>query len=341
LQDLRRLLPFARARPEAVRGAGAPGEVLVLQLGENPTVDYYLRPRLEASGLAWRTADLREDPRACPSLESEAPFSAVFCRYAAGPWLEALEAAGPRLAHAALFVDDDLAAMPFDPALPWAYRGHVLAWHGRWAGRLSRLVDAVWVSTPALAGRYAAAAVLSPIPEADPPPPDPAAPPRIVYPGQALHGRERDFVLAVAGLVAERRPDARFEVVGGTAHAPNVETVAERPWPAWRAAQAGRAAAISLAPLFYSAVNSARAPVKAFDAARVGAVGLYADAEPYRGFIQNGVDGLLLPMRPEAWAEAIVLLLEEPAVGLVLARAMRRRLMALRREPSPLPWVAS
>ena len=70
-------------------------------------------------------------------------------------------------------------------------------------------------------------------------------------------------------------------------------------------ARPGSTAALLLAPLSDTAVNAARAPVKAFDAARLGAAGLYADAAPYRGFVRAGVDGLLLPMDPEAWAAAI------------------------------------
>jgi hypothetical protein len=88
-------------------------------------------------------------------------------------------------------------------------------------------------------------------------------------------------------------------------------------------------------------VNAARAPVKAFDAARLGAAGLYADTPPFRGFVRDGQDGLLLPMEPAAWASAIRGLAADPARRLALATAARARLAALRRDPSPLPAAAA
>jgi hypothetical protein len=77
--------------------------------------------------------------------------------------------------------------------------------------------------------------------------------------------------------------------------------------------------------------------VKAFDAARLGAAALYADAPAYRGFVREGVDGLLLPMRAEAWAAAVAALLADPARRLALATAAQARLAALWRHPGPLP----
>ncbi len=105
--------------------------------------------------------------------------------------------------------------------------------------------------------------------------------------------------------------------------------VPQRSWPDYLKAQNGRRAAISLAPLFASPLNDARAPVKAFDAARLGAAGLFADAPAYRGAVRDGEDGLLLPMQPDAWAEAIAALLADPERRLRLARMARDRIVRL------------
>lgn len=325
MRDLWRVVP---------RGAGAGGpvrRVLVLQLGANPTTDYYLSPRLEASGLPWAIADLR----GAADLGDTAGLWVIVVRYGAGRWIGALRRA-EGLAGVSLMLDDDIPAMMFDRALPWSYRAHVAAWHGRHAAGLSRVVSEVWASTPTLAERIGATAVVEPLPEADPTVPQAHAPPLAVYHGGASHAAERRFVIAAARLA----PEVRFELAGPPEPAPdNVAFVAETGWPAYLAAQAGRAAAVALAPLFASVVNEARAPVKVFDAARLGAAGLYADAPAYRGFVRDGIDGRLLPMRPEAWAEAIRDLIGRPERRLALAEAARTRLVDLRRAPSPLPGI--
>lgn len=321
-----------RVVPRAVY-AGVPARrVLVLQLGDNPTTDYYLRGRLEASGLAWSTAELRDDPTV--ALAGTERLWVVICRYVDARWLRALERHRGRLAGVALMVDDDLQAMVFDAGLPWRYRLHVAGLHARHVAGLERVVSEIWASTPVLAERYRAKAVLSPAPEADPPEPVADAPPLAVYHGGASHPAERRFVIAVARLA----PEVRFELIGGPEPAPdNVGFVPEQPWPAYRASLDGRSAAVALAPLFPSRVNAARAPVKAFDAARLGAAGLYADAEPYRGFVRDGVDGRLLPMQAEAWAEAVRALVADPPARLAMARAAQLRLIAMRRALSSLP----
>jgi hypothetical protein len=149
-----------------------------------------------------------------------------------------------------------------------------------------------------------------------------------------VHPRERAFVLEIARRLKDQ--DVWFELSGdarlarAAADLPRVTAVPQRPWPEFLHRQTGAKAAIALAPLFPSAVNAARAPVKAFDAARLGAAGLYADVEPYAGFIRSGQEGLLLPMDVGAWAEAIMTLLADPARRLQLAASARERLVALR-----------
>ena len=117
----------------------------------------------------------------------------------------------------------------------------------------------------------------------------------------------------------------------------NVRIAPQLAWPDYLEAQSGQRAAISLAPLFASPLNDARAPVKAFDAARLGAAGLYADAPAYRGFVRDGVDGRLLPMEPAAWAEAIIELARDPARRLALAAAARERLVGMMRADPRFP----
>lgn len=337
----RMVLPRAEYPPRASDG------VLVLQRGQNASTDYYLRPRLRSSGAVCEIADLTHDPGRSTLLArggGEA-LTVVFCRYASPAWLDALEASKDRLARVVFFMDDDLPAMIRAGGIPSAARGKVALHFAAHAERLGALCSEVWVSTPELARRYPGARprLLEPLPEAQPAPPAPAKARLVVYHGTDVHARERRFVLEVARLLEERSPGARIEVAGdaglarAAAEAGNVDVVPQLPWPDYLQAQAGRAAAISLAPLYVSELNDARAPVKVFDAARLGAVGLYADAPAYRGQVRHGLDGLLLPMEPVAWAETIAALLADPARRLELAGAAHERLAALLRSDQGLP----
>jgi hypothetical protein len=327
-----------------------PDGILVLQRGENPSTDYYLRPRLAVAGVAVEIADLSDPPAGSALLSAAGAESlmVVFCRYASADWLDALERVRDRLTRVALFVDDDLPAMIAAREIPAAARGKAALHFGAHVDRLDALCSELWVSTDVLAGRYPAARprVITPLPEAAPPEVSAAAPELVVYHGTDVHDRERRFVLEVAGRVASSVPGAGFEITAGAelgraaGKLSNLRITPQLAWPDYLAAQRGRQAAISLAPLFPSALNDARAPVKVFDAARLGAAGIYADAPAYRGFVRDGEDGLVLPMDPQAWADAIAALLRDPARRSALAGAARRRLIEMgaktpRFPPSP------
>ncbi len=349
-----RAMSLALSRPRMVlpRGHYDRREVdgiLVLQRGENASTDYYLRPRLAAAGVPTEVADLETDP-ASSALLADASIRSlmvVFCRYASGEWLGALEAARGRLARVAFFMDDDLPAMMRDREIPAAARGKVALHFGAHVDRLDAICGEVWASTEALAERYETAhpRVLAPLPEAEPPEPSAETPSLVVYHGTDVHPRERRFVLDVAHEVAIQAPDVAFEITGGpelaraAAGLANVRITPQLAWPEYLGAQSGRRAAISLAPLFPSPLNDVRAPVKAFDAARLGAVGLYADAPAYRAFVRDGQDGLLLAMEPAAWAAAIIELLADPFRRLGLAAAARERLIDLTRAEWRFPPI--
>jgi hypothetical protein len=331
--------------PQGHYGQLACDGILVLQRGENASTDYYLRPRLEHAGVPFVIADLASSPEGCPLLASGGPrrLMAIVCRYGAESWLEALRSRHNRLSRVAFFMDDDLPAMMRDPGLPRSVRGKVALHFGDHVASLSHLASEVWVSSPILAERYpeAGPAVLAPLPEADPPEPLRELAPKVVYHGTDVHPRERAFVVEIARRLSAQ--DISFEIGGDAALArlaaglPRVSVVPQRPWPEFLLSQAGATAAVSLAPLFASVVNAARAPVKAFDAARLGAAGLFADTPPYAGFVRPGEDGELLPMEPQAWADAITALLGDPARRLRLALSARTRLIELRRTGLSFP----
>ncbi len=346
----RRTLSLAFASPRMVNPQAhydllACDGILVLQRGENASTDYYLRPRLDAARATVCIADLGSSPQDCPLLAQGGAqaLMVILCRYGAESWLGALRAARERLSRVIFFMDDDLPAMMGDATLPRAVRGKVALHFGAHVDALSELASEAWVSTPVLAERYADAhpAVLTPLPEADPPAPTPDPPRKAVYHGTDVHPRERLFVLEIARRLAGL--DIGFELAGGPGLAraacelPEVSVVPQLAWPQYLRRQTGERAAISLAPLLASELNAARAPVKVFDAARLGAAGLFADVAPYRGFVRHGEDGLLLPMEPGAWADAIASLMADPERRLRLATSARARLIELRRDGRAFP----
>jgi hypothetical protein len=342
-------LALAPARPlhPLARYTRRPADsILVLHRGENPTTGYYLRPRIERMDLPAAYADVDSDPASCELIGDEGGRSilVIVCRYASAAWLERLEALRPRIARMVYFVDDDLPAMMRDPTLPLSARGKAAAYYGRHIETLERLCAEVWVSTPALAARQVVAApVLPPLPDADPPDAAPADAALVAYHGTDSHRQERDFVVEVARRLEMLGISARLEITGDESlrractGLASVTVVPQVAWPAYLAGQRKRFAAMLLAPLAPSTVNEVRAPVKMFDAARLGAAGLYADTAPYAGFVQNGRHGLLLPHDPQAWAEAIATLIADPARRRGLANAARDRVLALRRRPSGFP----
>jgi len=348
----RRTLSLAFSSPRMVNplahyDALACDGILVLQRGENPSTDYYLRPRLEQADTPVCVADLEASPDNCAMLapSGATALMVIICRYGAESWLNALRERRERLSRVAFFMDDDLPAMMRDPDLPRSVRGKAALHFGAQVDALGAIASEVWVSTPVLADRYAdvAPAVLTPMPEADPPPPVLNAARRVVYHGTDVHARERIFVLEIARRLAAVDTSISVEITGGEtlrragAALPNLVVTPQQSWPDYLQRQAGASAAISLAPLWPSALNAARAPVKVFDAARLGAAGLYADAQPYRDFIRSAQDGLLLAMDPDLWTDAILQLMSDPQRRMQLAVSARARLIALRQASRAFP----
>jgi hypothetical protein len=100
-------------------------------------------------------------------------------------------------------------------------------------------------------------------------------------------------------------------------------------WETYRMDTVNRSVDLLLVPLLPTPFNCGRAAVKFFDAARLGAVGLYSDRAPYKGFVRDGIDGQLLPDAPEVWLEAIDALLLDQGKRQKLAIGCRQRALEL------------
>lgn len=308
-----------------------PGAV-ILSGGATPTTDYFLKPYLAAQGYAVFQLDGSCEPMAS-AFDAQRCRLVVISRYASGCWFAALERLRRQGAKLVYFMDDDLFDLSALQGLPWRYRWKIFsqAWVHR--NRLLRLCDEFWVSTPYLAEKYARfkPVMLGPLPSAQMIVQKPCV--RVCYHGTASHPHEIAWLLPVIAQVQARTEAVHFELFGGRDVAkrfgglPRVSVLHPMGWPNYLAYTASHRCDIALAPLLPGAFNAARGPTKFYDYTRMGAVGLYSDVAPYRGYVHDGVDGLLLENDPERWIEAILTLAQDAEKRTALASAARQRLL--------------
>ncbi|MBU0689910.1 MAG: glycosyltransferase family 1 protein [Gammaproteobacteria bacterium] len=301
---------------------------LILSGGETATTDYFLLPQLESLGyeviLAGSGAHL---------AALEGCRLAVISRYVSGSWFPALERLRRQGAKLVYFMDDDLFDLTALQGLPWRYRWKIFsrAWMHR--SRLLRLCDEFWVSTPYLAEKYAGfnPILRGPLPSDLTLAQKPCV--RVCYHGTASHPCEIEWLLPIIREVQARTDDVHFELFGGREVAkrfgglPRVSVLHPMGWQNYLAYTASHRCDIALAPLLPGAFNAARGPTKFYDYTRMEAAGLYSDVTPYRGFVREGVDGLLLDNDPERWIEAILALTLDAEKRAALAVAARQRLL--------------
>lgn len=309
----------------------------LLHQGGDSTIDHFLRGPLESAGARILRVDTAVDPDPATLRELTDCRLLVAVRYLPEPWLKPLarlRAGGARLA---LLLDDHL----LDPAamrqLPRDYRRRLWQRIGRLGPRLPELVDQLWVTSEALAHNYAHLGArrlpLHPHPDLL------IERPRLqlAYLGTSVHEAEFAWLLPLLEELQLRHGHTHVELFGDLAlnrrfrHLPRLRILHPMRWSNYLAETGAGRIDILLTPLLSSPFNAARSPVKLIDAARSGAAGLYSDRPPYRGFVRDGVDGLLLDDDPTSWLKAIDRLIADPGERLRLAAAARRRALALSR----------
>lgn len=310
-------------RPEARRC------VILDEGAPTPSGDYLLLPWLRTFGLPLVHAEVRRAPA---DGDLRAGDLVVISRYVPPLWRRPLSRRRHELAGLAYFMDDDLLDTTAHARLaaPYARKLATLASsQRRW---LEAHADAFWVSTPQLATKYAALQ----------PRLVPLAPParllesrsavRIVYHGTASHAAEIEWLHGVIAAVQARCEHTHFSLFGEhPVHRlyrdlPRVSVLHPMRWENYLAYTSTHPADIGLAPLLPGAFNAARGAVKFFDYARMGAAGVYSDVEPYRGFVRNGVDGILLPLEAPRWVDMLATL-SDPGAPLLarLREGVRER----------------
>ncbi len=310
-------------------GASGKSEVLVLSPGRIPTTDIYLAPRLAGVAPAARIIDtlMLEPPGSGPLPGTDL----VIVRHAPQAWLRWIRRHRDDFLRIALLMDDDMPQALLADELPFGYALRTARRHRAVRTLLSGCCDELWLSTAELLRRYPAPGSrrVEPLflPAAGAPVGEGGSELLYFYHATRAHLRETRWLLPVVAAVQARVPEAVFEIFGDAGVAAlfrDIPRVRVRPWLAWPEYLASSRSAryrVGLAPCLDTAFNRARSEVKLFDITRSGAAGVYADLAPYAGSIRQGETGFLCPALPEAWVEAIVALLTDPAMASSVAQA--------------------
>ena len=301
------------------------GHCVVVHERDNPTTDFYLRPRLHANpdvAVSWHSFDT------LPPLHALDDATIVFVRYMPAAWRHAIEKVRPRLRRLVVLMDDDLLDSRATRGLPLRYRLKILrlaTWQRAW---LTRMRAELWVSTPYLVEKYAplGARLLAPRPLIE------SAPRACVFcHATGSHQAELEWLRPVIEQVLAQTSEVVFELTGTRRVArfyrdiPQVTVTPPMPWPAFRRFNLAPGRSIGLAPVLDTPFNRGRSATRFFDITRAGAVGLYTENGPCQSLVRNGVEGLLLANQPSLWATAILSLLEdEPRRQSLLAAARER-----------------
>lgn len=317
--------------------------VAIVASGDNASITYLLDPFLVEQGQSATRLDMNKQPPR--DFAASAYGTVIIVRYLSPQWIKPLRrfhASGGKVIY---FMDDDL----MDPAvlsgLPTAYAKKIRNLAIKRRPILESLCSEFWVSTIFLADKYRtwSPKILNPRPAmCDLLQVDGVT---VCYHGTASHQAELEWLAPIINAVQTDNSDMNFEVFGDHAvnklyrNIPRVSILHPMNWPNYLSYTASVRHDIALAPLIPHPFNSARGPTKFFDFARMGAVGIYTDIEPYRGFIRHGEDGLLLPNDPVLWARTIIDLADDPARLSRMASAARQRALGMALHAPDIPRI--
>ena len=310
-------------------------QIALLHQGAGSTIDHFVRLPLEESGRQILEIDTSQPP--VPAMASLLGVMAqvVVVRYLPRPWLQVLGRLRHQGTELIYLMDDDLLDPAAQEDLPSSYRHRLQERITRRRRLVPLLFDALWVTSPVLAERYrhlgARCLPLRPHPKLL----QGSSRFQLAYLGTSVHWPEMQFLMPVLQELQRRHFQTHVDVFGDHKvnrlfrALPRMRIIHPMGWNQYLAETGTHRVDLLLCPLLESPFNAARAPVKFIDAARTGAVGLYSDRLPYRGWIRDGVDGVLVGDDPSDWFEAIETLILETSRRLSLAQACRQRALEL------------
>lgn len=305
----------------------------VITEGHTASTDYFIQPYLDKLSIRSVFIDLKKQPSADDILLNVSLI--IISRYLHSSWYPLLHKAKCKGVSIAYFMDDDLFDWTALRAIPLRYKWKIFRMSLLQKHKLIRLCDDIWVSNQYLAEKYSILRPTMLFPEPLAKPAREKAMVRVCYHGTASHTREIAWLKNVMSAVQLQASNTIFELFGGGdiskqfRSVPRVSVINAMSWPDYYTWSSVEHREIALAPLLPGGFNDARGPTKFFDYSRLGAVGVYSNVAPYRGYIRDGIDGLLLDNDPELWIECILDLVDNVDKRRSLAQAASVRVNAM------------
>ncbi|ODP99301.1 hypothetical protein BGK46_11085 [Salinivibrio sp. SS2] len=296
-------------------------EWIVVQERENPSFDFFVKPKLLEMHADWQCVLLAESPNQCLSSYKthdssvDGELNLLFVRYINKSWRTWIKKNRQKIASIVFFIDDDLLDWKATSGLTIRYRWKLWNYSLKHQHFLRDVGAQLWVANRYLADKYAS---WQPV----------LCPPStwqtqtitqtVFYHGSASHKQEFLWLKPLFERLLCDFPHLSIEIIadGETnllfRHLPRVHVLHPMSWSNYRALLAKGERHIGLAPLLDSQFNAARSCTKFFDITQAGAVGVYAEHPAYQGQVIDQVNGLLVPMEHERWYNAIARLLNDP-----------------------------
>ena len=288
--------------------------VYVVEERPNPSTDFFIRPWLVTQGLE---AEFRGFDNAPSAAELESAV-VIFVRYVPPAWKKAISACRARMQAVFFFMDDELFEWSFSSAMPLRYQVKLYRYAVRHRQWLQSIGAKLLVSTPYLVEKYSQwqPELLDPRPLVL----NSKGATVLFYHGSASHRGELEWLFPVVEEVLRLNRDLVFEVIGDQtvnrqfSGLPRVQVIHPMRWPTYQSLLNRPGRSIGLAPLLDTFFNQARSHTKYYDITQAGAAGIYAEGPIYGGIVQHGKNGLLLPMQPDKWVQAIIDLCDNPVM---------------------------
>ncbi len=214
--------------------------------------------------------------------------------------------------RAVYFFDDDLFDFNVIKQLPLKYALKIFFTAYIFKGLLRRMFDEFWVSSPYLQKKYSYLnpKLITPHQISD------SSQNRhkiiVCYHGSASHIKEIKWLFEIISEVQTKTDNVHFEIFGTATvnklfrNIPRVSVLHPMSWENYLSYTFSHKADIGLAPLLDTKFNLGRSPVKFFDYARMGAVGIYTNNDVYNKLVKHNKNGILLINNQETWVKNII-----------------------------------
>ncbi len=157
---------------------------------------------------------------------------------------------------------------------------------------------------------------------------------RICYHGTWSHRDDMKWFAPIICQIQRLCPEVHFEVIGDARVArifkkvPRITVLDTMPWPDYLSYTQDNRFDIGVAPLLDTLFNRGRGPIKFFDYARCGAIGVYSSGPAFESFVADGVDGFVLKNDQQLWVDTLVKLVRSPELRATMYEAAWQKVLA-------------